>query len=132
MFALKCMSLAGENYNNISKQRDDGGWGEDFRSCLEQKWIDHCDTQVVQTCWAAMGLMYAGYPFAKPITQAVELVMSRQLADGSWKQEAIEGVFNKTCSIAYPNFKFSFSIWMLGKAHHYLANLAVQQAEAKL
>jgi lanosterol synthase len=43
--------------------------------------------------------------------------------DGSWPQEAIEGVFNKTCAIAYPNFKFSFPIWMLGKAHYYLADL---------
>jgi lanosterol synthase len=43
--------------------------------------------------------------------------------DGSWPQEAIEGVFNKTVAIAYPNFKFSFNIWMLGRAHHYLAKL---------
>ena len=43
--------------------------------------------------------------------------------DGSWAQEAIEGVFNKTCAIAYPNFKFSFPIWMLGKAHKYLLDL---------
>ena len=45
------------------------------------------------------------------------------LQDGSWAQEAIEGVFNKTCAIAYPNFKFSFPIWMLGKAHFYLQEL---------
>jgi lanosterol synthase len=42
------------------------------------------------------------------------------LQDGSWAQEAIEGVFNKTCAISYPNFKFSFPIWMLGKADTYL------------
>lgn len=50
-------------------------------------------------------------------------VLNGRLQDGSWPQEAIEGVFNKTCAIAYPNFKFSFPIWMLGKAHHYLAAL---------
>jgi lanosterol synthase len=43
--------------------------------------------------------------------------------DGSWAQEAIEGVFNKTVAIAYPNFKFSFTIWMLGRAHKYLQQL---------
>ena len=43
---------------------------------------------------------------------------SRQ--DGSWAQEAIEGIFNKSCAISYPNFKFSFTIWMLGKAQKYL------------
>lgn len=43
--------------------------------------------------------------------------------DGSWPQEAIEGVFNKNVAIAYPNFKFSFTIWMLGRAHWYLQEL---------
>jgi lanosterol synthase len=32
-------------------------------------------------------------------------------------------VFNKNCAISYPNFKFSFPIWMLGKAEEYLAEL---------
>jgi lanosterol synthase len=45
------------------------------------------------------------------------------LQDGSWAQEAIEGVFNKTVAIAYPNFKFSFTIWFLGRAHQYLQEL---------
>ena len=88
-----------------------------------------------------MALMYAKYPDPEPIENGVRLVMSRQrpvslfginslllvlngtAQDGSWPQEAIEGVFNKTCAIAYPNFKFSFPIWMLGKAHYYLAAL---------
>ena len=48
-------------------------------------------------------------------------ILSHQ--DGSWAQEAIEGVFNKTCAIAYPNYKYSFTIWMLGRAHHYLEKL---------
>jgi lanosterol synthase len=85
--------------------------------------------------------MYGNYPKRKPIENAVRLIMSRQLPvrsamntsctftptivrqDGSWAQEAIEGIFNKTCAIAYPNFKFSFTVWALGKADKYLANL---------
>ena len=42
------------------------------------------------------------------------------MQDGSWPQEAIEGVFNKSCAISYPNFKFAFTVWMLGKAQKYL------------
>ena len=83
-----------------------------------------------------MALMYAKYPHTEPIEKAVALVMSRQLPvrwfsrafftpliffqDGSWAQEAIEGIFNRTCAISYPNFKFAFTIWMLGKAQRYL------------
>ncbi|KAF7973658.1 hypothetical protein HWV62_13902 [Athelia sp. TMB] len=131
-FALESLSLVGEFYKNsehskracdflIKKQRVDGGWGESYKSCEMSAWIEHADTQIVQTCWAAMALMYARYPDPEPVRKAVQLVMSRQLPDGSWPQEAIEGVFNKNCAISYPNFKFAFPIWMLGKAHVYLA-----------
>jgi lanosterol synthase len=86
--------------------------------------------------------MYGKYPHRGPLERAGALVMSKQLAvslgyilesdidepcrrqDGSWPQEAIEGVFNKTVVIGYPNFKFSFTIWMLGRVHQYLANLS--------
>lgn len=67
--------------------------------------------------------MYAKYPHRGPLEKAAQLIMSRQLPDGSWAQEAIEGVFNKTVAIGYPNFKFSFTIWMLGRAHKYLQEL---------
>ncbi|EIW79190.1 terpene synthase [Coniophora puteana RWD-64-598 SS2] len=134
MFACESLSLVGETYGTsahakraceflISKQRADGGWGESYKSCEQAAWVEHADTQVVQTCWAAMALIHAGYPDAEPIKAAVKLVMERQLADGSWPQEAIEGVFNKNCAISYPNFKFSFPIWMLGRAHAYLNEL---------
>ena len=32
-------------------------------------------------------------------------------------------MFNKSCAISYPNFKFSFPIWMLGKVNKYLEQL---------
>ncbi|KAL6304502.1 terpenoid cyclases/protein prenyltransferase alpha-alpha toroid [Sparassis latifolia] len=137
-FALESLSLVGETYDTsasarraceflLSKQRADGGWGESYKSCGQSIWVEHEQTQVVQTCWAAMALMYARYPDPEPIKRAVRLVMSRQNPDGSWPQEAIEGIFNKSVTIAYPNFKFSFTIWMLGRAHQYLKELEVSQ-----
>ncbi|KAG9104304.1 Lanosterol synthase (Oxidosqualene--lanosterol cyclase) [Ceratobasidium sp. 370] len=134
MFALESLSLVNETYANsshakraceflLSKQKEDGGWGESYLSCVKGVWVEHEMSQVVQTSWAALALMYAEYPHREPIERAVRLVMSRQLSDGSWAQEAIEGIFNRNCAISYPNFKFSFTIWMLGKAHEYLGRL---------
>ena len=96
-----------------------------------------------------MGLIYAKYPHSGPIERAVKLVMSRQLLvgaslpsskprcfgahvrifvqDGSWAQEAIEGVANRTTAMLYSNFKFSFTIWMLGKADGYLKRLKTKE-----
>ncbi|KAI0031288.1 terpene synthase [Vararia minispora EC-137] len=131
MFALESLALGGETYQTsaaarracdflVGKQRADGGWGESFKSCELESWVDHEHTQVVGTCWATLALMYAQYPDPTPIARAVRLVMARQLPDGSWPQEAIEGIFNNSCAISYPNFKFAFTIWMLGRAHGYL------------
>ena len=112
-------------------------------------WVEHENTQVVQTSWAVMGLVFAKYPYPEPIERGVQLVMSRQrpvrslplfcsvfltkydflffffflVQDGSWAQEAVEGVANQTIPMNYPNFKFAFTIWMLGHAHKYLAKL---------
>ena len=116
MFALEALASVGETYSNservrcacaffISKQKEDGGWGESYKSCEEGVYIQHRESQVVQTCWALLGLMEAGYPNAEPIVKAVRLVMSRQGSMGEWKQEAIEGVFNKSWYV----FVFFFS-----------------------
>ncbi|KAJ7680547.1 terpenoid cyclases/protein prenyltransferase alpha-alpha toroid [Mycena polygramma] len=131
MFALESLSLAGETYATsasvkracqflLSKQMSDGGWGESYKSCETETYVQHEQSQVVQTSWAAMALMYARYPDTTPIKRAVALVRSRQLPDGQWSQEAVEGIFNKTCTIVYPNFKLIFTVWMLGLAHKYM------------
>lgn len=84
----------------ISKQREDGGWGESYKvynffqayfpvnsneefvigqACEQGVWVDHEQTQVVNTSWATMALIYAQYPKREPIERAVKMVMSRQL-----------------------------------------------------
>lgn len=104
-FATESLSLVGETYGNstysrkachflLKKQRVDGGWGESYKvhvlsrtattilnlpqSCEQGAWVEHAESQVIQTCWAVMALMYARYPHAEPIERAVRLVMSRQ------------------------------------------------------
>ena len=107
MFALESLASVGETYDNsprvrrgceffLRKQMVDGGWGESYRSCETGVYTPHAKSQVVQTCWAIIGLMEAGYPERGPIEQAVRLVMGRQNKMGGWEQEAIEGVFNKS------------------------------------
>nr|KMM63772.1 lanosterol synthase [Coccidioides posadasii RMSCC 3488] len=126
MFALESLSLVGETYATsehakrgceflLSKQRPDGGWSESYRSCERHEYIEHpSGSQVVMTAWALIGLMNAGYPDVEPLRRGVKLIMDRQQPNGEWKQEAIEGVFNKSTMITYPNYKFSFTLKALG------------------
>lgn len=66
------------------------------------------------TAWALIGLIKAKYPDIEPIKKGIKLIMDRQQPSGEWLQEAIEGVFNKSCMISYPNYKFSFPLKALG------------------
>lgn len=94
MFALESLASVGETYENsarvrkaceffLGKQRkEDGGWGESYRSCETGIYTQHANSQVVQTCWALIGLMHAEYPEREPIEEGIRLVMSRQLPQG--------------------------------------------------
>ena len=107
MFALESLASVGETYIDsarvrrackflLDKQKPDGGWGESYKSCETGAYTQHENSQVVQTCWALIGLMHAEYPDSAPIEKGIKLLMHRQLAQGGWAQEAIEGVFNKS------------------------------------
>lgn len=71
-------------------------------------------SEVVMTAWAVIALIKADYPDIEPIRKGIKLIMDRQQPNGEWKQEAIEGVFNKSCMISYPNYKFTFTMKALG------------------
>ncbi|CAO1617940.1 unnamed protein product [Parajaminaea phylloscopi] len=130
MFALECLHLAGYSYSNcpavrkaceflVSKQNpSDNGWGEAFDSCVRGVWVDTTDgkSRLVQTSWAVIALLHAEYPHEEPIRKGCRLIMDRQLPDGSWQDEECVGVFNRNCGIVYPNYRFSFTIWALGRA----------------
>ena len=70
---------------------DDGGWGESYQSCETGEWVDHEQSQVVQTAWAVLSLMAVKYPNQESIQRGIELIMSRQQDNGEWLQEGIEG-----------------------------------------
>jgi len=122
-FAIQGLVAAGESLDSptikkaidflISKQRKDGGWGESFQSCLKMDWVEHTDSQVVNTSWAAIALMLAGAD-QSVVKPAIKLLIERQLPNGDWKQEGISGVFSATCAISYSSYKNVFSIWALG------------------
>ncbi len=108
MFALESLASVSETYRTssqvrqaceflISKQMVDGGWGEDYRSCEQMRYVQHEQgSQVVQTAWACIALMAAGYPGKEAIKRGLGVVVRRQRRNGEWEQEAIEGVFNQS------------------------------------
>ncbi|KAJ2906378.1 hypothetical protein GGI21_004050, partial [Coemansia aciculifera] len=108
----------------IDRQNADGGWGESFASCEQKKYIPHPDgSQVVHTAWAVLGLMAAKCSYGDTVKRGIIYLMKKQQPNGEWLQESIEGVFNHSCGIRYPNFKFIFPIWALGRYAELHGNL---------
>jgi lanosterol synthase len=97
MFAMECLAAAGERYDTsghqraaceflVERQRGDGGWGESYLSCELGVWTENPDgSQVVNTAFAVLGLMYARYPEREVIRRGI---MVRRtwgfFADGSF------------------------------------------------
>lgn len=99
----------------VSKQRKDGSWGESYRSCVEMKYIEHETGQIINTAWALLGLLSAGYPDKEIIENGIRFLLSRQDAFGDWPQEGISGVFNKNCMETYTAYRNVFPLWAIGR-----------------
>ncbi|HOT45578.1 MAG TPA: terpene cyclase/mutase family protein [Spirochaetota bacterium] len=98
----------------LSRQNDDGGWGESYRSCKERRWINHDTSQVVNTSWALMTLVKGGWGSSLSAKRAADFIIGRQMENGDWPRESLVGVFNKTALINYENYRRYFPLWALG------------------
>lgn len=125
MFALEALYTVGFNYLNsnavrkgcdflVSKQAEDGGWSESIKGCETHSYITTEKSLVVQTAWSVIALLLAEYPKKQPIANAIRFIMLRQKRNGEWEFEDIEGVFNHSCAIEYPSYRFLFPIKALG------------------
>ncbi|EDO14825.1 hypothetical protein Kpol_339p12 [Vanderwaltozyma polyspora DSM 70294] len=125
MFAMEALYTVGENYSNsetvrkgcdflVSKQMEDGGWGESMKSSELHSYVDSEKSLVVQTAWVLVALLLAEYPDKDVIDRGIQLLKDRQLPSGEWKFESVEGVFNHSCAIEYPSYRFLFPIKALG------------------
>ncbi|XP_041119674.1 lanosterol synthase [Polyodon spathula] len=128
-FGLEAFACMGHIYQNgsacwevqqacqflLSHQMQDGGWGEDFESCEQRRYVQSEKSQIHNTCWALLGLMAVRYPDVGVIERGIQMLVNRQQSNGDWPQENIAGVFNKSCAISYTSYRNVFPIWTLGR-----------------
>ncbi|XP_029462593.1 lanosterol synthase isoform X2 [Rhinatrema bivittatum] len=128
-FGLEAFACMGHIYQNgvacgevvkacqflLSKQMKDGGWGENFESCEQRRYVQSKTSQIHNTCWALLGLMAVRFPNIHVLERGIRVLIDRQLPNGDWPQENISGVFNKSCAINYASYRNVFPIWVLGR-----------------
>ncbi|MEV4438937.1 prenyltransferase/squalene oxidase repeat-containing protein [Streptomyces sp. NPDC049577] len=98
-----------------SVQRADGGWSEDHRGCLEQRYVEGERSQPVQTAWALLALSELRPPTAGSIGRGVRWLCAHQSPDGTWRQETAAGVFFGTAMLDYRLYAAYFPLWALGR-----------------
>jgi squalene/oxidosqualene cyclase-like protein len=97
----------------LGKQLEDGGWGETAESCRRRAYV-HAETgQAVMTSWAILALAASGHGGDAAVKRGVAFLAKRQRADGSFPDEHIAGMFNKTCAIHYDNYLGIFPLWAM-------------------
>ena len=97
------------------KQNEDGSWGESFESCVKMEYVQHEEGQIINTAWALLTLMAAGFEDRSVIEKGMKFILGRQHLNGDFPQEAISGVFNKNCMESYSAYRNVFPLWALGR-----------------
>ena len=129
-FGLEAFAAVGETALNsnearkaceflLSKQREDGGWGESYLSCQDKVYsqLEGEMSHAVNTGWALQALIAGGWHKIdrKPLDAAARFLIQAQEKSGDWPMQHISGVFNRNCAITYANYRNIFPIWALGK-----------------
>ena len=99
-----------------SKQRPDGGWGEHWSGCLRDEYVEHPESQVVMTAWALLSLTEIVGPSAPSVQRGAAWLRSRQNPDGSWPDQAVNGVFFGAAMLDYKLYKMYFPLWAMARA----------------
>jgi lanosterol synthase len=99
----------------LSKQKSDGGWGEHWRSCLTDSYVEHPESQAAMTAWALLALLETQEPHHAAIAHGVACLRALQNADGSWPQQSQSGIFFATAMLDYRLYKDVFPSWALAR-----------------
>ena len=99
----------------IGKQRQDGGWGEHYTSCLKGCYVEHGQSQTVMTSWALLALLDilpVGHPAIK---RGFEWLTAQQQENGDWPRQSVNGVFFGAAMLDYRLYHIYFPAWALAR-----------------
>ena len=106
-----------------SKQREDGGWGEDNASYHDKSLSGayHFST-AFQTAWAVLGLMAAGEVASPEVKAGIDFILHNQQADGVWNDKCFTAPgFPKVFYLKYHGYDKFFPLWALARFRNELS-----------
>jgi 2,3-oxidosqualene cyclase len=99
----------------LTKQKADGGWGEHWKSCLTDTYVEHPESQAAMTAWALLALCEVVDPRTPAVLRGIQFLERLQRPDGSWPRQAQSGIFFSTAMLDYRLYKDNFSTWALAR-----------------
>jgi squalene-hopene/tetraprenyl-beta-curcumene cyclase len=101
----------------LSKQRADGGWGEDGRSYwATEPRGEGKESTASQTAWAMLALMAAGESAHPAVARGARYLMMTQRPHGLWDEDAYTAVgFPRVFYLRYHGYRAYFPLWALAR-----------------
>ena len=113
----------------LDRQRTDGGWGEHHSGCLTGAYVEHEESQVIQTAWALIALLEAGDSNWAAISRGARFLMRTQQEDGGWPRQDMAGVFFRTALLDYVLYRQYFPLHALALYERRHARLDLAESE---
>jgi squalene-hopene/tetraprenyl-beta-curcumene cyclase len=100
----------------ISKQNEDGGWGESCQTYTDPSLRGMGASTASQTAWVVIGLIAVGQASQDAVKRGIDYLLSSQQADGSWNEPHFTGSgFPKVFYLRYDLYKIYFPLIALSR-----------------
>ncbi len=80
---------------------------------MSGSYIEHRESQVIQTAWALMTLLAARDPDWGAIVRGSRFLIEKQEQSGEWPRQDPAGVFFHTALLDYTLYRRYFPLWAL-------------------
>jgi squalene-hopene/tetraprenyl-beta-curcumene cyclase len=99
-----------------SRQREDGGWGEDCASYWPERKQEVKVSTPSQTAWALLGLMAAGEVDSPEVRRGIDYLLASPRDGGQWQEEHYNAVgFPRVFYLKYHGYSAYFPLWALSR-----------------
>ncbi len=99
-----------------SRQREDGGWGEDGATYWAERKNECKESTASQTAWALLGLMAAGEVDSEAVERGIEYLLAAPRNGVGWDEEWHTAIgFPRVFYLRYHGYSAYFPFWALAR-----------------